>query len=41
MEFYEFVDRFQEISKVKIPAVGEAKVKQLLRAFKRKCFGGI
>ena len=41
MEFYEFVDRFQEISKVKIPAVSKAKAKQLLRAFKWKCFAGI
>ena len=39
MEFYDkFVERFQDISKVKNPAVSKAKVKQLLRAFKRKCF---
>ena len=42
MEFYyKLVDRFQDISKVRIPAVSKAKVSQLLRAFKRKCFGGI
>ena len=42
MEFYDkFLDRFQDISKVKKPAVSNAKVYQLLRAFKRKCFGGI
>ena len=42
MEFYDiFVDRFQDISKVKNPAVSKAKVEQLLRAFKTKCFGGI
>ena len=34
MELYDkFVDRFQDISKVKDPG--------LLRAFKKKCFGGI
>ena len=39
MEFYDkFEDRLQDISKVKNPAVSKAKVKQLLRAFKRKCF---
>ena len=42
MEFYDkFVDRFQDISKVKNPAVSKAKVWQLLRAFKVKYFGGI
>ena len=40
MEFYDkFLDRFQDLSKVKNPAVSKAKVYQLLRAFKRKCFG--
>ena len=40
MEFYdEFIDRFQDISKVNNPTVNKAKVYQLLRAFKRKCFG--
>ena len=34
-----FVDRFQDLSKVKNPAVSKAKVYQLLRVFKRKCFG--
>ena len=39
MEFYDkFVERFQDISKVKNPAVSKAEVKKLLRAFKRKCF---
>ena len=37
--YNKFVDRFEDISKVKNPAVSEARVKQLLRAFKRKCFG--
>ena len=42
MEFYDkFVDRFQDISTVKNPAVSNAKVKQLLRAFKKKSFGGV
>ena len=42
MEFYhKFVDRFQDILKVKNPAVSKAKALQLLRAFKRKCLGGI
>ena len=36
-----FVDRFQDISKVKIPAVSKAEVYQLLRAFKGKYFWGI
>ena len=35
-----FVDRFQDLSKVKNPAVRKAKVQQLLTTFKRKCFGG-
>ena len=40
MEFYDkFVDRFENISKVRNPAVSKAKVYQLLRAIKRKCFG--
>ena len=40
MEFYDkYVDRFQYLSKVKNPAVSKVKVQQLLRAFKRKCFG--
>ena len=34
-----FVDKFQDVSKVKNPAVTKAKVLQLLRAFKRKRFG--
>ena len=38
MEFY---DKFLDISKIKNPAVSKAKVQQLLRAFKRKRFGGI
>ena len=41
MEFYDkFVDRFQDISQVKNPAVSKAKVWQLpiVRAFKRNCF---
>ena len=42
MQFYDkFVDRFQDISKVKSPAVSKAKVWQLLRAFKIKYFWGI
>ena len=42
MEFYDkFVDRFQYISKVKNPAVSKADIWQLLRVFKRKCFGGM
>ena len=42
MEFYDkFVDRFQDISKVKNPAVSKANVYQLLRAFERKGFWGI
>ena len=36
-----FEDRFQGISKLKNLAVSKAKAQQLLRAFKRKCFGGI
>ena len=40
MGFYDkFVDRFQDISEVKDPAVSKTKVLQLLRAFKRKCLG--
>ena len=40
MEFYDkFADRFQDISKVKNPAVSKEKVQQLLRIFKRICFG--
>ena len=40
MEFYDkFVDRYQDISKIKNSAVTKAKVQQLLRAIKRKCFG--
>ena len=40
MEFYDkFVNRLRDISKVKNPGVSRAKVQQLLRAFKRKCFG--
>ena len=39
MEFYDkYVDRFQDLSKLKNPAVRKAKVYQLLRAFKRKCY---
>ena len=38
--YYNFVDRFQDISKVKNPAASKAKVQQLLRAFKGKCFWG-
>ena len=42
MEFYyKFVDRFHDISKVKNPAVSKEKIKQLLRAFKRKSVGRI
>ena len=43
MKFYDkFEDRFQDISKVKNPAAcTKAKVYHLLRAFKRKFFGGI
>ena len=38
MESYDkCVDRFQDISKVKNPAVSKAKA--LLKIFKRKCFG--
>ena len=40
MEFCDkFLDRFENMSKVKNPAVRKAKVYQLLRAIKRKCFG--
>ena len=41
MEFYdELVDRSQDIPKVKNPAVSKPAVWLLLRASKRKCFGG-
>ena len=40
MEFHDtFVNRFQDLAKVKNPAGGKAKVKQLYRAFKRKFLG--
>ena len=40
MEFYDkLVDRFQDMFKVKNSSVSKAKVKSLLKAFKRKCFG--
>ena len=40
MEFYDkLVDRFQDMLKVKNSSVSKAKVKSLLKAFKRKCFG--
>ena len=40
MEFYDkFVDRFQDLPKVKNPAFSKPKVYQSVRAFKRKCFG--
>ena len=40
MEFYDkFVDRFQDISTVKNPAVSNVEVKQLLTAFKKKVLG--
>ena len=42
MEFYDkFLDRFQDLLKVKNPTLSKAKMEQLLRAFKGKCFGGI
>ena len=42
MEFYDkFKDRVQDVSKEKNPVVCNAKVLQLLRAFKIKYFGGI
>ena len=40
MELYDkFVDRFQEMPKVQNSNVSKAKVKLLLRDFKRKYFG--
>ena len=43
MEFYnKFVDRFQDISKVRNPPLSKTKVNMhLLRAFKKNRFGGI
>ena len=34
-----FVDRFQDLSKVQNPVVSKTKALSLLRALKRKCFG--
>ena len=40
MKLYDkFVNRFQDISQEKNPAVSKAKLSHLLTAFKRKCFG--
>ena len=40
MAFYEkFLDRFQDLPKVKNPAASKAKVQQIVRFFKRKYFG--
>ena len=40
MAFYEkFLDRFQDLPKVKNPAVSKTKLQKTVRSFKRKSFG--